>query len=260
MPKTTILMITYKRIDVLEKVFALHERFTPKETPIYVLDNSCDTQTAVWLQEHKLDNMHIKINKENVGFAKGVNWLFKQADSKYVCAINPDIFVEKDWLRKLECGMKKHLSDKIGIGGPKQVEENGSTCHQGTGYMRRKDGLIEPVNMKDIKFPGKEHDLEVQGISFSCAMIPDDVYSSYKLCEEYGLGFYEDQDFCCMIREDGYTAWYLPRPMLTHMNHASWDTHSHDKLVKQSFQNLRLFNRRWGHNIEDTGEWLRSRI
>jgi len=239
----TVGIITHKRTDILTKSWALHEKFT--HYPILVVDNSCNTETQQWLEQNKLKNMVNYIHEENIGFASAVNLLFNLVETAYIVILNPDVYVDMEYIDKLVKTHLRHAHNKIGILGCQLKDMRGTIYHNGIANCLREDGLYEPVNMGNVQWKGKPYDLAVDGVSFAVALMDRNIFKKYQLDESYSLGYYEDADFCNQVRQVGYTVWSTPKVCLQHELHASWDTRPKWEMIRLARKNLKYYNEKW---------------
>ena len=61
--------------------------------------------------------------------------------------------------------------------------------------------------------------------------------------ERFGLGNYEDDDFCKRLELAKYRIAIVPSAFIYHKWHGSWD---HDQLVELLKTNKKIFNEKWG--------------
>ena len=102
---TSIIILTYNNIEFTKVCLKSVLDYTSQpKTPfeIIVVDNASTDGTQEYLQG--LSDMHgIKViyNKENMGFPKGNNQAAKIAEGEFLCLMNNDVIVTKDWLSNM---------------------------------------------------------------------------------------------------------------------------------------------------------------
>jgi len=265
MDNVTLGIITYNALEITKKAFELHSKYTPKNTKFIILDNdSSDKKVVEFLETQEYLNIKLIPSEENHGFAKGHNIIQSMVDTEFYICMNPDVYVCEGWLEKMMNAWDRHKKDNIGILGCHQIDGKGDECHQGMGFIYRnyENGttLVEPINLSKIQFPnGKPDDLEVQGVTFSCAMWNKDIMKNFPLSEKYVMGFYEDADLCMRVREAGYTIFCDFLLTLVHYMHGSWGEKPKE-MVELGESNLRVWNSYWRNQVIDTKEWLSKRI
>ena len=199
---------------------------------IIVIDNcSTDQESLEYLEkaDQRKELKLIKLNK-NLGFAKANNIAAKEAIGKYFLILNPDVFIEENFLQKMHDYLKEN--SEIGVLGPKLVytsdkiqyscrrEENislwdliikRSFLSKFKKYQKRIDHYL----MKDFDHnETKDVDLLVG----ACMLIPREVFKQVKGFDERYFLFMEDFDLCKKIRKNGLKVTYYPKAKAVH-NH-----------------------------------------
>ena len=78
---------------------------------LLVNDGSTDGSLDICLQYTKIDDRVKVINKKNGGLSDARNAGIKYATGKYICFIDSDDFIEKEYLQKLYKNIVKYNSD-----------------------------------------------------------------------------------------------------------------------------------------------------
>jgi len=135
----------------------------------------------------------------NVGFAAGVNLGLAQAVG-HVVLLNSDTIVPQDWLVPLLEALQQ--ADNIGLVGPMSNNVSG---HQ------QIDGLTlsgqEEINeyAAQLRNANRGNIREATRLVGFCLLIRDTVIQQLGLFDEsYGIGNYEDDDYCLRARQAGY--------------------------------------------------------
>lgn len=99
-----ILLITYNRLPYSIYAFSsIVSRFAGTDVKITIWDNNSTDDTRVWLKhlQHP-DIEEIVVAPENMGIAKPMNYfLRKHKDFDYVCKVDNDTVLQKNWLVKI---------------------------------------------------------------------------------------------------------------------------------------------------------------
>ncbi len=118
------------------------------------------------------------------GLAKVWNDLIRDADAKYICLLNNDTRVEKEWLSKLlECFEEDPV---IGVMGPMT---NSSTGPQGNSKNKTRDKRLLLTRYPLVGF---------------CLVFRKSVWEEVGGFDEGYEIYGEDSDFCMEVRELGY--------------------------------------------------------
>ena len=136
-------------------------------------------------------------NKENLGFAGGVNSGLKvKAKNSDVCLLNVDAEVQQGWLENLYETLMKYPT--CGLVGPLGNEV-------ASGYQ--KEGYVE-------------EDTEVANLHGFCMLIMKEVYDKIGLFDErFKLGGYDDNDYGMRTLIAGWTLYLSAKSLVRHKAH-----------------------------------------
>lgn len=229
-------------------------RFTPKFVDslyrntvhpfrLIVVDNQSTDGSAEWLEfaKQSYPNMTVYYSEQlNSGFSDGNNQGLKFAKSRYVCLINNDVIIsQKGWLTELKKCLLK--GKKRGIVSPKLLYPDGRIQYAGASFNKKGEtfhiGRFKAGNLFN-------EEREVPTATFACVLIRRELLDG-GLDEAYGLGTFEDVDFCCKTRKKGYSVWYCPSVTLYHYESATVWQLPMEQFTLQSQLNFRLFLSRW---------------
>ena len=179
-------------------------------------------------------------NRENRGFAAANNQALRKARGEFLCLLNNDTLVTRGWLSTLIGHLRK--TPGLGLIGP--VSNNvGNAAKVPVGYRnvaqlpgwaeafcRRHDGEIVPTEM----------------LGFFCVVMPRDVYVRVgELDERFGLGYFEDDDYCRRVREAGYTMGFVRDAFVHHWQEASFGLLGKDVYLSIYRENQSQFEAKW---------------
>lgn len=197
-----------------------------------ILNNGSTDETEKYCQG--LNKIIYYKMDENIGFPRGHNYIIeKNLDNyDYVLIANNDIELTKEWLDKMLEYMKTYdivapvnrVREKLVIGGK----------------LLDKDGKGEYVYVGDKK--------NIDWLQFSCVLIKKQVFKKIGLLDEgFGLGYYEDVDFCLRAREYGYKLGIANDTTIIHYDGVtSKQLLSKDKIMEKSRQ---FFCKKWNNYL-----------
>lgn len=264
MNDVTIGIITWNALDILKLTYSYHVMFTPQNTKFIILDNNSKPEVVKWLKSISADgqfDIQLVLEDKNIGFGRGCNVIFDKAETEYLIITGPDVLPASNWIYTLQKAFKSHKNENIGILGCKLIMENSVLYHEGIGYRKKPNqDIYEPVNLSAIIWPNAEHDYEAIAVTFAIVMLHRDVYKNIKMDPNYGLGGFEDVDYCKQAREHGFRVLYTPSIHLAHIIHSSWKEKGMNEFKDIIDKNLIYFNKKWKGKIEDTQEWLQDKL
>lgn len=190
---------------------------------IIVVDNgSMDSSIAKISNSIKdFKNISILENKENLGFAKGMNKASAIAKGKYLLFLNSDTEV----LDKGFMEMIKFMdgNQKVGILGGKFTNKDGSPqpscgkfytlfnlflmliCGERLGLLRESPVIIKKVDW----------------ISGGFMMIRQDIFKKLEGFDEHFFMYMEDMDICYRAGIKGWATYFYPKACVVHSGHGS---------------------------------------
>lgn len=134
-------------------------------------------------------------NEENLGFAAGVNQGIEIAEKNSdICLMNVDAEPQENWLDNMYETLINN--PRAGVVGPLGNQN---------GYQE-----IGMVN----------EDIRVFNLHFYCALISREVINRIGVLDtRFGIGGYEDNDFCIRANLSGYENWISSKSLVKHKPH-----------------------------------------
>ena len=214
MKRTGLICVTRNKFPLLETTLESLLRHTPAaEFHLYLIDNASDDRTLELYSRDLPEHVTLVRNLENLKWVKGVNLgldLAKHHD--YVCLLNNDIEVGKDWLGSLVSILD--TNPKVGAVGP--LTSN-SRDWQGYDSVREKlpqAGLAElqgisrdDVSAMQSAVAGNPSGIVVGGmLAFFCTLFRRSLFDEIGyLDEEFNdLLLGDDDDFCWRLQKAGH--------------------------------------------------------
>ncbi len=242
-PLTSILIATYNNLELnkacLDSIF---RRTDYPRYEIIVVDNGSTDGTADWLAEIAKDEPKLRVilNRENRGYAGANNQALEQARGEYLCLLNNDTVVTHGWLSTLirhlqkipGLGLAGPVSNSVGNDAKIPVDYRNLASMPGWAahYCRKHDGQTVPIDM----------------LGFFCAVMPRSVYETVgPLDERFGLGYFEDDDYCFRVRRHGYAIRFARDAFVHHWKEASFNLLGENRYRRLYFENRRKFEAKW---------------
>ncbi|MBI5144186.1 MAG: glycosyltransferase family 2 protein [Candidatus Omnitrophica bacterium] len=218
--------------DCIDSIF----KNTDNSYRLIIIDNASDDETSVYLDSLKDKNGNPPVlvvrNEKNEGFIKAVNKGIGLSDAPYICILNNDTLVTKDWLETMISIMESH--DDIGI-----VNPSSNTLGQ-----RPAQG--EPVELyaKELKSQSAKY-MELGAAIGFCMLVKRIVIQRIGLFDEiYGMGNFDDTDFSRRAIKEGFLCVRACGAYVYHREKTSFNkVNTFDKDFKR---NREIFEFRWG--------------
>jgi len=238
----SIIIVSYNGLNETT-VPCLQSIFEQTDYPDYeviVVDNGSTDGTQHYLKvlAGKESRLQCIFNTTNRGFAGGNNDAIKAATGQILVLLNNDTRVTKGWLERIVSILADPV---IGLAGPvSNAAGNEQTIYtagitpeeilnEGALWARMSRGDIVPM----------------ERLCFFCVAMRRDMIDTVGLLDEtYGLGFYEDDDYCLRVRNAGLRLICCEDVFVYHRGSASFKTIP--KLTKQLLKsNKRLLEHKF---------------
>jgi GT2 family glycosyltransferase/tetratricopeptide (TPR) repeat protein/glycosyltransferase involved in cell wall biosynthesis len=209
---------------------------------IIVVDNASTDGTREKLLELARHDRRLRVtlNETNLGFAAGNNVGIRAATGEYVVLLNNDTFVTRGWVRDLIRPMQ--LDSTIGLVGPLTNNiGNEQKVRLVYGPMAEMQSQARSFIRERLR-----RRVETDNLAFFCVAIRKSVIDRVGLLDEaYGIGFFEDDDYCRRVKQAGYRMVIADDVFVHHHLSASFDTLGAEAAELMA-RNRALFEKRWG--------------
>ena len=235
----TIIIPVFNTLEYLKITIESIRRNTGCPYKIIVVDNGSNTETKEWI-ESQPDIFSIR-NIRNLGFPVACNLALECVDTPYFLIANADIKVTPGWLCDMLSTMEANVD--IGILGPITNNISGPQRDPGVHY-----NTTEGLNAyaESIKQTNKPRLQECQRVVFFCSLIRSELLSKTGLLEEgFGLGNFEDDDYCLRSLQAGYKNYIDRHVFVHHYGSQTFKTQNMDypKIIKTAEAR---FRQKWG--------------
>ncbi len=243
-PTVSVVILAYNNWRFT--VACLHSVLTFSDYPrleVVVVDNASTDETALELKRMRQRDSRIKVvrNRANVGFSAGNNAGIRASSGEYVVLLNNDTYVTLGWVRDLirplqqdrEIGLVGPLSNNIG--NEQKVKINYQDM-QGMATAARRFVRGRPRQR-----------YATDNLAFFCVAIRREVIERVGLLDEdYGRGFFEDDDYCQRVRLVGYRIVIADDVFVHHHLSASFNVLGVEEKEAQMARNRAIYELRWG--------------
>ena len=200
------------------------------EYELIIVDNASNDGTAEYLNEFasRHENVRIQLNDVNKGYAGGNNDGISLATGRFIILLNNDTLVPIGWLDKLLYLFEEH--PKIGLIGP---VTNSAGNEQRIELDKLNEKNYEAISEQYIKRQSGVW-FEADKLGFFCVAIRRSVIERIGLLDEkFGIGMFEDDDYCIRAKSAGFTLAIAEDCYVFHKGSVSFG-----KLAINGFQDL----------------------
>lgn len=244
LPKISVVVLTYNNLALTKLCLNSLLRWSDyPNVEIILVDNASVDETADYLRELQQHATHVRLilNDENHGFAKGNNIGLQAATGDYLVLLNNDTIVTPGWLLT----MLRHLQADPTIGLIGSVTNNiGNEAKIEIGYSGQDEML--PAALAYTTAHMGQH-MALRTAAFFCVMFPRKIFQQVGLLDEnFGRGFFEDDDYCRRIERLGLRITCAEDVFIHHHLSASFNK-IHDAEKQALFEkNKAYYESKWG--------------
>lgn len=243
-PKVSIIVLTYNNLHLTKDCLASIELNTKYDNyEVIVVDNMSTDGTRDYLVDVYTDKEKYKIilNEDNLGFAAGNNIGLKVADGDILVILNNDTYVGPFWLGGLVKALRNN--PELGLVGP--VTNNiGNESKINIKYSNWSEMNIKALDhySKNI---GQIYPMDCA--AFFCVAMHRKVYEIVgEMSLDYGLGFFEDDDYCMRIRKNNWKIAAVEESFVHHHLSASFNKLKGNKKELLMQKNKGVYESKWG--------------
>jgi GT2 family glycosyltransferase len=239
MPETSIIIVSHNGLGqntapCLESIFT---NSAGGDFEVIVVDNNSSDETPAYLRAMMVREPRLRciFNKSNRGFAGGNNDGLRIASGSFLILLNNDCIVTKNWIEGLTALLAQDAA--IGLAGPVSNSVGNEQRIFTRGITPEEiiaEGLTWVSNSRGGRF-------QTEMLSFFCVALRRDVLDRVgMLDEDFGLGFYEDDDYCLRARHAGYKLICAEDVFVYHRGGGTFDRTGNDtrKIMKENRKKL----------------------
>lgn len=243
-PRVSVIVVTYNNLDLTKVCLDSLDRYSEyTNLELIVVDNASADDTPAYLRAWAAagGNRHIILNADNRGFAAANNQGLAAATGEYLVMLNNDTHVTPGWVATLVGHLQR--TPTLGMLGP--VTNN-----------------IGNEARIDIRYTDMEQMLQVAGdytahhaglltplhtAAFFCVAMPRHVYEKVgNLDEAFGIGMFEDDDYCRRVQKAGWEIACADDVFVHHHLSASFNQIKQEKRLAMFEQNKAIYEAKWG--------------
>ena len=243
-PLVSIVILTYNNLALTKACLASLLEFTHYPNyELVLVDNASTDGTIDFLTDFAKQHPHVRLvlNQSNMGFAAGNNAGIKAARGDFVVLLNNDTYCTRGWLRDL----LRHLMKDKSLGAVGPVTNNiGNEARIDVTYssMREMAGVARDYTSSHARVL-----LEVKNVAFFCVAMPRSAIEKVGLLDEsFGMGFFEDDDYCHRLRNAGFRIAIAEDVFVHHELSASFNDLAATKRAELFKTNLQRYEQKWG--------------
>lgn len=247
-PLVSVVVLTFNNLGFTQACLASIEAHSDYgNLEVIVVDNASTDGSRDWLQAWAEaaspvgHQRRLVLNDSNLGFSAGNNVGLRAARGEFLVLLNNDTYVTPGWVR----GLCNHLRAKPGLGLLGPVTNNiGNEAKLDISYDGM-DEMMQKAALHTRAHPG--HTLPLRTAAFFCVAMRREVYERVgDLDEQFGVGFFEDDDYCRRIEQAGLSVACAEDVFVHHHLSASFDALKAEHKRELFERNKAIYEAKWG--------------
>lgn len=244
LPRVSVILLTYNNVRLTQACLRSLELFTDYPNwELIVVDNASNDGTPEYLTVYASthENVRLILNRENLGFARGNNLGLQLAEGDYVILLNNDTYVTRGWLY----GLIRHLinDENLGLIGP-VTNAIANEAKIDIGYSTMEEMASKARNYTNSH---TRQLLPVKMVAFFCVGMRRQLLEKVGMMDEqFGLGYFEDDDYCNRVQGLYYKIAIAKDVFVHHEYSASFNLMDSDSKKLLFAHNRSLFEAKWG--------------
>jgi GT2 family glycosyltransferase len=220
-----VLYVNYLVYEDLDRSLHALAPFLDQDDAVVVVDNASDAARLEWISRRH-PRVTFLPQRENLGFAAGVNLAARHTSQPYLLLLNPDTVMQGTVVRTLERWLRDHPG--VGVAGPRVLNADGSV----QASARRSPSVTAAIGGRSSwltrRFPNNwisrrhilgrssSEPLEVDWIAGSCLMTTREAFERVDGLDEAFFLYWEDADYCLRLKAAGFKSAYVPLAAVLH--------------------------------------------
>jgi len=250
---TSIVIPTHNQLAYTKACLDSIRLLTDEPHEIIMVDNGSTDGTVDYLRS--LSDVRLIANESNRGFPAAVNQGIAIASGEQILLLNNDTIVTTGWLRRMLDVL--HSDPVVGLVGPVSNQVSGEQqISVGYTQLAELDGWAWDRQAQFVPgaTPGQHGAVDTDRLVGFCLLIKREVIDRIGVLDErFGIGCFEDDDYCRRASDAGYRAVIAPAAFVHHFGSATFRGSGVD-LRDVLQRNERLYHEKWQTRCEQTPE------
>ncbi|MHB8153277.1 MAG: glycosyltransferase [Bacillati bacterium] len=217
-PLVSIITLSWNAVQFTKIALESIRAHTSEPYEVVVVDNGSGEETRAWLRS--IDDSHVRVvyNAANCGYAGGNNIGLGHARGEFVVFLNNDVIVADGWLDGLTDAFVRIPG--LGVSAPRS--------NKVTGHQQTSDHSYEGLEEFGRYAQGRRQRYAQRGYVTDraiglCLCVDRRLIGEVGgFDERYGVGNFEDDDFCLRVRAAGYKIYICDDVFIHHFGSQSF--------------------------------------
>ncbi len=219
-PLVYVIILNYNGSRWLDRCLASLRQTAYPNYRVLLVDNA-STDGSVEAVRARFPQIEMIENNGNLGFSEGNNVGMRRAlerGADYIVLLNPDTWVEPDWLSELIA--VGEADESIGILGAVQLQYDSDDFNAWTSQAARQ-------HLPELRAPESARAfLPMEWVEGACLAIKRKALEHAGMLDPIYFAFYEEIDLCRRVLCCGYQVGLAPRSRIHHFRGGTWEANA----------------------------------
>lgn len=228
---------------------SIYYSILPSDSTRYevIYADDCSEENVIPELTSQFGNVLVTRTDANGGFVVNCNTGASKARGNFLVLLNNDVIVLPSWLDGLY--QVVNASEKCFVAGSKMLYSDGAIQEAGASLFTDgrscNHGRGEDYLMREWNYIR-----EVDYVSFASIIVRRSFWVSQGgLSTEYGLGYFDDSDFCMRVRNANGVILYAPESEVIHNESATFGLRDQREIQNEKKRNYYLFRKKWADRL-----------
>ena len=228
MSKVAIVILNWNGLNYLKQFLPSvmeHSSVSGHEVEVAVADNGSTDGSIQWLEESKMANTVIRLNR-NFGFAQGYNLALQKVEAEYYLLLNSDVEVGEGWLQPLVDFMDSTphaaacMPKILNHSEPMHLEFAGAAGGfiDYLGYPFCRGRILDATEQDDGQY---DQTIPVFWATGACLMLRSNCFWEAGGFDPNFFAHMEEIDLCWRLKRMGHSVWCIPKSSVLHVGGGS---------------------------------------
>ena len=221
-PSVAVIVVCWNcRADIERCLSSLEANTRTPRVRLIFIDNASTDGTREWLSDAAPGRFELVLADKNLGWVGALNLALHAYDTDYFFFLNPDAFVEPDWLSPLVSALER--DPRAGFASPKFRYPNGSIHYAGA-YLAATGG-VRVYGHGDADGPPHDRAREIPFAHGQCLLRAATARDVGDFDVGFGIGYFEEVDYQLRARRKGWHALFVPDSVIVHATAQAFNLH-----------------------------------
>jgi GT2 family glycosyltransferase len=246
----SIIVLAYGDAEVTSKcVEAIVDNCDTARTELIIIDNGSTDGIKDLINRVSKLFKHFKYRKTftNIGYARGMNYGIRLSTGSYVTLMNNDVTIGTGWQSTVE----RYINKNREIGAVCPLTDNCGN-EAAVDFIEYNNEFWDNNKLNfEIENTGMYFEVKTLGF-FNVTLSREAIEICGELSEDYGLGMFEDDDYCRKLEKSGFKRIIILDSVVRHAMSKNFDNLDPSYKKELFAKNKKRYEEKWGRWIPHT--------